>query len=67
MTVGVNIKQELPVRVGTNQLLRLDIKEPFENTEILRICRSFAAVTGTSGRNIDRNESQCQYQTGIAQ
>jgi hypothetical protein len=36
MRVSVNIKQELPGRVGTHQLRRLDIKEPFENTKILR-------------------------------
>jgi hypothetical protein len=66
MRVSFNIKQELPDRVGTHQLRRVGIKEPFENTKILRFFRSFVAVTGTSGRIMDGNEGQCQYQTGIA-
>jgi hypothetical protein len=53
MKVSVHIKQELPGRVETHQLQRLGIKESFENTEILRYFRSFAAITGTSGRIMD--------------
>jgi hypothetical protein len=52
--------------VGIHQLRRLGIKEPFENTKFQRFFRSFAAVNGTSGQIMDGNESQCQYQTGIA-
>jgi hypothetical protein len=66
MKVSVYIKQKLPGRVETHQLQRLGIKESFENTEIQRFLRSFAAVNGTSGRIIVRNKSQCQYQTGNA-
>jgi hypothetical protein len=66
MRVSVNIKQEVPGKVGTNQLRRVGIKEPFENTKIQSFFRSFVAVTGISGRIMDENESQCQYQTGIA-
>jgi hypothetical protein len=50
LRVSVNIKQELPGRVGTHQLRRLGIKEPFENTKILRLFRPFVAVYGTAGR-----------------
>jgi hypothetical protein len=50
MKVSVYIKQELSGRVETNQLQRLGIKEPFENTEILRYFRSFAAITGVLGQ-----------------
>jgi hypothetical protein len=39
--------------VGTHQLRKLGIKEPFENTEIQRIFRSFATGNGTSGRIMD--------------
>jgi hypothetical protein len=50
MRVSVNIKQKVPGKVGTHQLRRLGIKEPFENTKILRFFRSFAAVTGLQAR-----------------
>jgi hypothetical protein len=43
------------------------IKEPFENTDILKNVRSFAAENESSGWNIGKNENYFQYQTGIAQ
>jgi hypothetical protein len=46
MRVRVYMKQELPGRVRTRQLRRQGIKEPFENIEILRFFRSFAAQMG---------------------
>jgi hypothetical protein len=49
MRVSVNIKQEVPGKVGTHQLRRVGIKESFENTKIMRFFHSFAAVNGTSG------------------
>jgi hypothetical protein len=58
LKVSVYIKQELPGRLKTHQLQRLGIKE---NIEILRFFLSFAAITGTSGRIMDGNESQCHY------
>jgi hypothetical protein len=58
MKVNVNIKLELAGRVGTHQLRRLGVEEPFENTENLRIFRSFVAVNETSGRIMARNKSQ---------
>jgi hypothetical protein len=67
MRVSVNIKQELPGRVGTHQLERLGIKESFESTEIQRFHRSFTAVNGTSGWIMAKNESQCLYQTDKAE
>jgi hypothetical protein len=36
MRVSVNFKQELHCGVGKHQLQRLDIKDYFENTEILK-------------------------------
>jgi hypothetical protein len=47
MRVSVYIKQELPCRVGTNQVRGIVLKEPFENTEILGFFRSFKAINGT--------------------
>jgi hypothetical protein len=61
MKVIINIKQELPGKEGTHQLRRLGIKELFENTEILRLFRSFVAVNETLGRIMDLNENQCLY------